>query len=78
MPNDGLFSRVPQPPNVAGPSRGNDSGGIHLGTSTEEDIRRLACQYLQNPSAHVDKLRMRRSRSGGFKVMILLEIEDTF
>lgn len=62
---------------MAGPSRGNNSGGVHLRTSAEEDLKRLACQYLQNPSAHVDKLRMRRSRSGSFKVMILLEIDDT-
>jgi hypothetical protein len=44
--------------------------------SPDEDIKRLASQYLHSPDAHVDKLRVKRSRSGGFKVMIILEIND--
>jgi len=44
--------------------------------SVTEDVKRLASQYLLSPGSRVDKLRMRRSRSGGFKVLILLEIED--
>jgi hypothetical protein len=42
-----------------------------------EDLKRLASQYLHSPSTHVDKLRMRRRRPGGLKVLILLEIDDT-
>jgi hypothetical protein len=45
--------------------------------SPDEDLKRLASHYLHNPGSHVDKLRMRRSRKGGFKVLILLEIDDT-
>jgi hypothetical protein len=44
--------------------------------SAAEDLKHLASQYLFRPGSHVDKLRMRRSRSGGFKVLILLEVED--
>ena len=45
--------------------------------SVGEDLKNLATQYLHNPGSHVDKLRMRRSRSGAVKVLILLEIDDT-
>ncbi len=44
--------------------------------SATEDVKRLASQYLLSPGSHVDKLRVRRSRSGGFKVLILLKIEE--
>jgi len=42
-----------------------------------EDLKRIAGQYLHSPGSQVDKLRVRRGRSGGFKVLILLEIDDT-
>ena len=42
-----------------------------------EDLRNLASRYLHNPDSRVDKLRMRRSRSGVVKVLILLEIDGT-
>jgi len=60
---------------VAGPSEGN-TGPVHPGMSVAKDLKRLASQYLFSPGSHVDKVRMRRSRSGRFKVLIMLEIED--
>ncbi|KAI0299812.1 hypothetical protein BC826DRAFT_714082 [Russula brevipes] len=77
FPNDGALtgSCVPLPHNAAGPSRGGLAPG-HPGISTDEDLKRLARQYLLSFGSRVDKLRMRRSRSGALKVLILLEIED--
>ena len=68
-------SRAPHPDYAAGPSEGN-FGSVHSGMSLAEDLKRLASQYLSSPGSQVDKLRMRRSRSGGLKVLILLEVED--
>jgi hypothetical protein len=68
-------SHAPHPDYAAGPSEGN-FGSVHSGMSVAEDLKRLASQYLSSPGSHVDKLRMRRSRSGGLKVLILLEVED--
>lgn len=48
-----------------------------FGISAAEDLKRLASHYLHSPGSQVDKLRVRRSRSGGFKVLIMLEIGDT-
>jgi hypothetical protein len=45
--------------------------------SAAEDLKNVANHYLNNPGSHVDTLRMRRSRSGTVKVLILLEIVDT-
>jgi hypothetical protein len=45
--------------------------------SAAEDLKDVAIHYLLNPGSHVDKLRMRRSRSGTVKVLISLEIDDT-
>ncbi|KAI0003876.1 hypothetical protein BJV74DRAFT_490949 [Russula compacta] len=75
IPNDGYPSRMPLPHNVVEPSRGNPSPA-HTGIATE-DLKRLASYYLHIPSSYVDKLRMRRSRSGGYKILILLEVDDT-
>ena len=44
--------------------------------SVAEDLKNLASHYLHNTGSHVDKLRMRRSRSGAVKVLILLEIDS--
>jgi len=76
--NDSPPSHVP-PLNIAGPSRVNPSIGhpVNSGVSVAEDIEDLASRCLHNPSSHVDKLRMRRSRSGAVKVLILLEVDDT-
>ena len=45
--------------------------------SVGEDLKNVASHYLHNPGSRVDKLRMRRSRSGAVKVLIVLEIDDT-
>jgi hypothetical protein len=76
VPNDWPPSHIPLPPNVSGPSRGNHSLG-HSGMPVTEDLKSLAGHYLHNPGSRVDELRVRRSRSGAFKVLILLEIDDT-
>jgi hypothetical protein len=78
VPNDGPPGHVP-PLNVPGSSRGNPSFGhpVNYGMSVADDIEDLASRYLYNSGSHVDKLRVRRSRSGTVKVLILLEIDDT-
>ncbi|KAF8481716.1 hypothetical protein DFH94DRAFT_732542 [Russula ochroleuca] len=76
VPNGRPPGHVPPPDNVAGSSRGNASL-VHPRVSVTEDLKNMASHYLHNPSSHVDKLRMRRSRSGTVKVLILLEIDDT-
>ena len=75
MANDGPPSGVPLPQNIAGPSRGNPRV-VHSRMSAAEDLKNVASHYLHNPGSHVDKLRMRRSRSGAVQVLILLEIDD--
>ena len=75
MPNDRPPNHVPLPYNVAGPSRGNPSL-VHPGIPAADDLKILAGHYLHNPGSRVDKLRMRRSRSGAVKVLILLEVDD--
>ncbi|KAH9979157.1 hypothetical protein BJV77DRAFT_967652 [Russula vinacea] len=63
--------------NIAGPSRGNPNL-IHFETSVSEELKNIASDFLHNPGSHVNKLRVRRSRSGAIsKVLILLEIDDT-
>ncbi|KAH9960951.1 hypothetical protein BJV74DRAFT_871963 [Russula compacta] len=78
MPNDGPFSRGPCLPNVAGPSQ-RGPGPIHSGMSATEDLnlKRLASHYLHSHGSYINKFRTRRSRSGGYKVLIVLEIDDT-
>ena len=78
MPNDGPFGRGPCLPNIAGPSQ-RGSGPIHSGTFTAEDLnlKRLASHYLNSHSSHINKFRTRRSHSGGYKVLIVLEVDDT-
>jgi hypothetical protein len=44
--------------------------------SAADDLKYIASQYLFRPGSQVDKLRVRRSRPGRFKVLILLEVED--
>jgi len=41
-----------------------------------EDLKRLASQYLNNPGSYISDLRMRRRLSGGRKILILLEIDE--
>ena len=69
--NDTPTTRAPLLHHVSGSSEGNYSR-----ISAAEDLKYLASQYLSRPGSRVDKLRMRRSRSGGVKVLILLEVED--
>ena len=76
MANDGPPSNASRPQNIAGPSRGNPRV-VHSRMSAAEDLKDVAMHYLYNPGSHVDKLRMRRSRSGVIKVLISLEIDDS-
>ena len=75
MRNDATNGPAPLLHNVAGPS-GANANLVHSELPPAEDLKRIASHYLQNPDSHVDKLRMRRSRTGGFKVLILLEIDS--
>jgi hypothetical protein len=67
---------MPRPPPrlFRTPSEGNVIP-VHSEIPPAEDLKRLATHYINNPDSHVDKLRMRRRRSGGFKVLIMLEID---
>jgi hypothetical protein len=56
-----------------GPFRGNP-GHVHSGMLITDDLKYIASHYLHNPGSHVDKLRVRRSRSGTEKVLISLDI----
>ena len=69
-----IHARLPQ--NIAGSSQG-ESSLVQSGISVGEDLKNMADYYLHNPGSHVNKLRMRRSRSGAVNVLILLEINDT-
>ncbi|KAI0281194.1 hypothetical protein BGY98DRAFT_1175083 [Russula aff. rugulosa BPL654] len=73
VPIDGPPSHVPLPHNVMGPFRGNP-GHVHSGMLITDDLKYIASHYLHNPGSHVDKLRVRRSRSGTEKVLISLDI----
>ncbi len=77
VPNNSPTGHIPLQENVAGPSRGNPSL-VHSGISNTgtEDVKTLASRYLHNPCSHVNDLRVRRSRSGAVKVLILLEIDE--
>lgn len=61
--------------NIAGSSRGETSL-VQSRISAGEDLKNMADYYLHNPGSDVNKLRMKRSRSGAVKVLILLEIND--
>ena len=76
MPYNCPTGNIPLPHNVAGPSRG-DLNVVHSGMSVTETLKKnLASHYLHNPGSRVNDLRMRRSRSGTVKVLIVLEIDD--
>jgi hypothetical protein len=66
-------THVPLPHNVAGPLRGNPSF-VHSGIPFGEDLKYIASRYLRSSGSHVDKLRVRRSRSGVVKLLIFLDI----
>jgi hypothetical protein len=72
VPNNYPTGNIHLSRNVAGPSRGD-----HSGMSVTENLKKdLASHYLHNAGSRVNDLRMRRSRSGAVKVLILLEIDD--
>lgn len=48
----------------------------HPGMLGTVDFGDLTSRYLHNPGSHVNKLRMKRGRSG-VKVLILLELDET-
>jgi len=75
--NDAL-GHAPYPHSVAGPSQGNMSS-MHprMSDSDDEDLKRRARHYLNNPGSYVDELRVWHRCSGGRRVLILLEIDDT-
>jgi len=75
VPSDDPLGYVPIPDNVAGSSQGNPNS-IHSGMLDNEDLKHLASCYLNNHSAHVDKLLVRRRFPGGRRVLIVLEIDD--
>jgi len=76
VPDDCHRGRRPHPYHAARPTPGKP-GSLHTGISATKDLKDLASQYLHSPGSQVETLRMRRSRSGGFKVLILLDIDDT-
>ena len=76
MPYNYPTANIPLPHNVAGPSRGGPDV-VHPGMSDTENLKKnLASHYLHKPGSRANDLRMRRSRSGAVKVLILLEIDD--
>ncbi|KAI9508078.1 hypothetical protein F5148DRAFT_1149272 [Russula earlei] len=63
------------PHNVARPFQGNPSTE-QFGMSAVEDVKYLASRYLHSSNSHVEKFRVKPRRSGGCKVLIVLEIDD--
>jgi len=78
LTNDDPLGHASHPHGVAGPSRQYPSP-MHSGMSDsdDEDRKRRASHYLNNPGSYVDELRVWDRRSGGRRVLILLEIDDT-
>ena len=72
-PIGGSLSHVPLPHNVAGPFRGNPNP-VHFGMPVTDDLKYIASRYLHSSGSYVDKLRVRRSRSGAVKVLVFLDI----
>ena len=61
--------------NVAGPTSERPIP-VPSRMSDDEDLKRLASQYLNNPDSYVNDLHVSRGRSGGRKISIMLEIDD--
>ncbi|KAH9992926.1 hypothetical protein BJV77DRAFT_1067499 [Russula vinacea] len=68
---------IPEVPNDARHVPGENPSFVHPVIPVAEDLKNLAGHYLHNRGSRVDEFRMRRSRSGAVKVLILLEIDDT-
>jgi hypothetical protein len=47
---------------------------VHSGIPVTEDLKSLASRHLHNPGSHVDKLRMKRNRSGAVQVKVLVSL----
>jgi len=77
MPNDSMIDArgAPHPTGMAGVPA-SVPVPVYPGMLPTEDLKFLAIRCLQNPYSHVDKVRMKQSRSGSFKMLIWLEIED--
>jgi len=69
------MGHVPLLDNVAGPTRERP---IPMPSRMwdDEGLKRLASQYLNNPGSYVNDLHVSRGRSGGRKIVIMLEIDD--
>ncbi|KAH9964130.1 hypothetical protein BC827DRAFT_1375028 [Russula dissimulans] len=75
--NDDLLGHMPLVDNVAGPSQRSPSPmRSRMSDDENEDLKRLASQYLNNADSYVSDIRVRRRRSGGRKISIILEIDD--
>jgi len=57
---------------VVGPFR--NPSLVHSGIPIAEDLKYIVSHYLHSSGSHVDKLRVRRSRSGTVKVLIFLDV----
>jgi len=75
--NDDLLGHMPLVDDVAGPSQRSPSP-MHSRMSDDEneDLKRLASQYLNNADSYVSDIRVRRRRSGGREISMVLEIDD--
>ena len=70
-------SQLPLPYNIAESSQTNPSI-VQSEMSVDKDLKNLASRYLHSPSSFIDKLRMRRNRSGAVMVLILLKINGQY
>jgi len=75
--NDDPLGHMPLADNVVVPSpRSPSPVRSRMLDDENEGLKRLASRYLNNPGSYISDLRVRRRRSGGRKILILLEIDD--
>jgi len=75
--NDDPLGHMPLVDNVAGPSlRSPSPMRSRMSDDENENLKRLATQYLNNPDSYVSDIRVRRRRSGGREISVILEIDD--
>jgi len=75
--NDDPLGHMPLVDNVAVPSpRSPSPVPSRMSDDENEGLKRLASQYLNNPDSYVNDIRVRRRRSGGREISIILEIDD--
>jgi hypothetical protein len=65
---------APLPHNVTGPFRRNPGLTHYSEMLITDDLKYTAIRCLYKPGSHVEKLRVRRSRSGAENVLISLDI----